>query len=97
MRTTPEGWATYAGSFQVPSTTDEVLALWRPRLGGVAVQIFDYLVSLRGEAISRAELAEAVGATMGGTFSARLSEVRSTQLLVENGGRVAVNRELLFL
>ena len=42
VRTTPEGWATYAGSFQVPSTTDEVLALWRPRLGGVAVHIFDH-------------------------------------------------------
>ena len=97
VQATPEGIEQYGGAWHVPETTDEVLALWRPRLGGVALQILDHLVSLGGESISRAELADAVGAKIGGTFSARLSDVRGTQLLVEQGTQVAVNRELLFL
>ena len=94
---TSEGVAKYRGEFAVPETTEEVLALWRPRLGGVALQILDHLVSLGGDSITRAKLAEAVGVSIGGSFSSRLSEVRSTGLLVEDGGNVAVNRELLFL
>lgn len=94
---TSDGVAKYAGAFHAPETTKEVVALWRPKLSGVALQIFDHLVSLGGESIKRTDLAEAIGATYGGSFSARLSEVRSTGLLVESGGSVAVNRSLLFL
>lgn len=97
VHATPEGIRDYAGAFHVPETTAEVAELWRPRLGGVSRQIFDHLLQLGGESISRSDLATAVGASIGGSFSARLSEVRSTGLLVENGSTVALNRELLFL
>lgn len=95
---TPEGMERFGDAFKAPETTDEVLALWRPKLTGKALQMFDHLVSLGGRSISRHELAEAVEmSAAGGGFGARLSEVRSTGLLVEGGGSVAVNRELLFL
>lgn len=95
---TPEGRTKYAGAFDAPNTTDEVLALWRPKLSGKALQMFEYLVSLGGRSISRQQLAEAVGMeASGGGFAARLSETRSTGLLLENRSEVAVNPELLFL
>jgi len=88
----------FGDSFKAPDTTDEVLALWRPKLTGKALQMFDYLVRQHGRFVSRAHLAEAVEMAIdGGGFGARLSEVRSTGLLVENRGEVAVNPELLFL
>ena len=95
---TPEGMQRFGDAFKAPSTTDEVLALWRPKLSGKSLQMFDHLVSLGGQSISRAQLAEAVGMeSSGGGFAARLSETRSTGLLIENRGEVAVNTELLFL
>jgi hypothetical protein len=94
---TPEGTECYAGAFKAPETTEEVAALWRSRLTGTARTIFDHLISLEGQQISRQQLADAVGVSSGGSFSSRLSEVRSTGLLVEGGGNIAVNPKLLFL
>jgi hypothetical protein len=88
----------YAGAFIPPSTTEEVLALWTGKRGQVHRDILNVLVELRGEPISIPHLAERVGKVPGGSFSARLSEVRSTGLLVDAGrGQVAANKEALFL
>lgn len=94
---TPAGIAAYGNSFVVPTTTEEVLSLWLPKLGKVSRQILEYLVSLGGESVTRAQLADAVGATMGGSFANRLSEVRTTGLLTESGSNVAANTRMLFL
>ena len=89
---------TLCGSFQAPSTTAEVLAVWEPKWGETHRRIMRYLVERGGEAVTKNELAEAAGMTPGGSFSARLSEVRSSGLLTEPGrGLVAANKEALFL
>jgi hypothetical protein len=88
----------YAGAFVPPSTTEEVLALWAGKRGQVHLDILNVLVELRGSPISMVELAERVGKIPGGSFSARVSEVRSTGLLIDAGrGLVAANKEALFL
>ena len=88
----------YLGKFQVPSNTQEVIAMWEPKWGKVHRDIMQFLVSQGGDAVSKEQLAEAVGLTMGGSFSARLSEVRSSGLLSEPGrGLVAANKKALFL
>jgi hypothetical protein len=88
----------YLGKFQVPSNTEEVIAMWEPKWGKVHRDIMQFLVAQGGDAVSKEQLAEAVGMTMGGSFSARLSEVRSSGLLSEPGrGLVAANKEALFL
>jgi hypothetical protein len=98
VRATEKCAAEYAGAFIPPSTTEEVLALWAPKRGAVHRDILNVLVELRGDPISIPELAARVGKTPGGSFSARISEVRSTGLLVDAGrGMVAANREALFL
>ena len=95
---TPEGMERYAGDFVAPSTTDEVLDIWRPKLGRAANQILDHLIGLGGQSVSRGDLAAAIGTTLGGGFSGRLSEVRSTGLITDlPGGKVAANEQMLFL
>ena len=94
---TPEGRSAYADQFQAPETTEEVLALWMPKLGSASRAILTHLVSLRGEYISRTALAEAIGTQANGSFYNRLSDVRLTGLLLERGKDVAANPQLLFL
>jgi len=94
---TPDGIAKYSGKFKAPETTEEVLALWMPKLPGMAKKILEYLVGLGGESVTRSDLAEAMGVPMNGSFYNRLSEVRGTGLLVEVGKNVAINRGLMFL
>jgi hypothetical protein len=106
LEDTAQGWvratekcaSEYLGRFTAPSTTEEVLAVWNPKWGQVGRDMMKFLVEQGGEAVTKAQLAEAVGLTMGGSFSGRLSEVRSSGLLSEPGkGRVAANKEALFL
>jgi hypothetical protein len=60
--------------------------------------MIDYLIAAGGSEVSRAELAKAMGTSDGGTFGARLSELRSTGLIVDSSpGHVAADREKLFL
>jgi hypothetical protein len=90
--------AEYAGIFQAPQSTEDVLRIWNPKMGEVHRQILAVLVDLGGEPIAVDELAQRVGRTPGGSFSARLSEVRSSGLIVDAGrGLVAANKEALFL
>lgn len=88
----------FAGTFDRPSTTDEVLALWDSKLGRLAMQILRKLVEASGEAIERSDLAASVGMSIGGSFSARLSELRSAGLISEpTRSLVAANKETLLL
>jgi hypothetical protein len=89
----------YAGAFQAPNSTEEVLKVWENKLGGKPREMLNVLIAQNGEAITRQQLAEAVGMeAAGGGFSKRLSELRTTGLLSEPGsGLVAANKEVLFL
>ena len=88
----------YLGSFTPPSTTAEVLELWDRKLGPLHKQVLDELIRHNGEPVAIDDLAAAVGRTPGGSFSARLSEIRAKNLLVDpRRGYVAANKEALFL
>ena len=98
VKATEECVRQFAGTFQAPANTEEVLALWAPKLGQLARQILRKLVDAGGEAVRRSDLAESLGLVDGGSFSNRLSECRVAGLLVDpSRGMVAANREALFL
>ncbi len=88
----------YIGQFKVPSTTQEVRDLWDPKIGDLHKQMLDVLIAAGGDAVRIEDLAGAVGRVAGGSFSARVSELRATGLLVDAGrGFVAANKKALFL
>lgn len=98
VRATDAGAQKFLGAFQAPSNTREVMELWRPKLREICMLILEKLVESNGEPVRRADLADAVGATDGGGFGARLSDLRVAGLLVDAGkGLVAANKETLFL
>ena len=80
-----------------PSTTEEVLAVWEPKLRDGARRILRALVARQGQDVSLDELAEASGLTKSGTFSTYLSDLRTARLIVTGGGMARANRETLFL
>lgn len=96
---TSEGVEKYGGQFAMPETTEEVLKIWEHKLkpGSLHRRIIDTLIEA-GKEMSVADLAAAVERTDGGSFSARLSEVRSTGLMVDTRrGHVEADREKLLL
>lgn len=95
---TDEAVEKYRGRFQPPASTEEVLELWKPKLTRIHLAILDHLIAVRGETVSRDELAAAVGAAPGGSFSARVSEVRSKGLITDHArGAISANKKALFL
>jgi hypothetical protein len=80
-----------------PSTTQEVLDVWEPKLRDGARRILRALMSRRGQEVSLDELAEASGLTKSGTFSTYLSDLRTARLIVTGRGTARANRETLFL
>jgi len=82
---------------QAPSTTEEVLALWNPKLGAGARRILGALVEAGGEALSQEELTEKTGLQKSGTFSTYISALRTAQLVLRKNGGFAANKETLFL
>lgn len=81
-----------------PSSTQEVLDVWKPKLRGGVVRMLDVLVENGGEAISKEELGERAGLAKSGTFSAYLSDLKTARLVTVNrDGTVAANKETLFL
>lgn len=98
VKATEECAREFAGAFQAPTSTDEVLALWKPKLRDVCGQMLDFLVQQYPRIVRRDELAAAVGLADGGNFSARLSDIRLSGLIVEPGrGQIQANHETLFL
>ena len=88
----------YAGTFDPPTNTEEVVELWNARLGALAQKILRHLVDAQGTPLSRADVAAATGVVDGGNFSNRLSELRTAGLIVDPGrGMIAANKETLFL
>lgn len=82
---------------QAPQTTEEVVAVWEPKLRDGARRMLHVLVELQGESISKEELGEKAGLRKSGTFSAYLSDLRTARLAAVNqDGTVAANREALF-
>jgi len=81
-----------------PQTTDEVLAIWNPKLRDGARRMLDALVQKGGEPISKEELGELAQLQKSGTFSAYLSDLKTARLaLVNRDGTVEANKETLFL
>lgn len=100
VRATDTATRQFTGEFSLPTSTAEVLSMWEHRLrpGSIQRRIIDYLISEGGREVARGELAQALGTVDGGTFSARLSEVRSTGLLIDTRrGFVAADSEKLML
>lgn len=65
-----------------PSTTEDLVALWKPKMVGAAKRMLDELVAIYPEVLTRAELAERVGISgASGSFSNYLSNLRSNGLL----------------
>jgi hypothetical protein len=80
-----------------PSSTEEVLAVWEPKLRDGARRILRVLVNRRGHALPLEELAEHSGMTKSGTFTTYLSDLRTARLIVTERGTAAANKETLFL
>lgn len=82
----------------MPSTTEEVVALWGEKLRKGAREMLDVLVNHKGRNISREDLGAAVNMeSSGGTFSAYLSDLRQAGLILVDHDGVRANRETLFL
>lgn len=93
--------ATYLGEDRdlAPSSTREVLELWRNKLKPGALRMLDVLIEAGGDPITFTELSERAGLDpAGGTFSSYLSNLCTANLVIKPGRRVAAaNREALFL
>lgn len=82
---------------QSPSTTQEVLDIWKPKLRDGARRMLEVLVENGGEPLTREELGEKANLVKSGTFSAYLSDLKTARLAVVTSSGVAADRETLFL
>jgi len=80
----------------LPRTTDEVLNLWKPKLGRSPSRILDAVISAY-RPLAKAELAEVVGLRVSGTFNTYLSSLRTAGLIKSEDGKIVPDREALFL
>jgi uncharacterized protein len=81
-----------------PTTTDEVLSLWMPKLRGKSKDMLTALIAHKGQAIPYATLAAAVQMeARSGTFGDYLSLLRTMELITTEGGHARANAEVLFL
>jgi hypothetical protein len=89
VRTSQAGFDYLGEDVPAPATTDEILALWRPRLKAGAGRMLDALLDVYPDSMTREELSEQAGVTAsGGTFSSYLSMLRTAHLIDEDGGLV---------
>jgi hypothetical protein len=82
-----------------PQTTEEVVALWKPKIGLSPSKILDMLVERGGEPISRDEIAGAMEIEpKGSSMRTYLTTLRRAGLMVDvDAGSIAANRESLLL
>lgn len=99
LQATDDGMAHLGEAPASPSTTAEVLSVWRPKLRPGAQRMLDVLIEAQGEPVSHEELGERSGVSdAGGSFSSYLSNLRTAGLVVDSGKRMsAANKETLFL
>lgn len=88
-----------SGAPSSPQNTEEVLAIWKPKLKPGAIRMLDVLLSHAGRAIEVEQLSEESGIASGsGTFSSYLSNLATAGLITKpQKGMVAANRETLLL
>ena len=80
-----------------PSTTEEVLAVWNPKLRKGARRMLEVLGVAGGVPVPLEDLAQASGMSESGTFSTYLSDLRTARLVVTEKGTAAANKDTLFL
>jgi hypothetical protein len=98
VRATEECVRTFGGQWNAPTTTEEAIAVWDFKLSETHRAILNRLIEASGEPVSKADLAEAAGKNLGGGFNGRLSELRSTGLMLDAGkGFFKANLKALFL
>lgn len=98
VRATQQAVEQFGTDHPMPKSTEEVVAVWAPKLRNGARRMLEALISRGGEPISKEELGQLAGLTKSGTFSAYLSDLKTARLaLVHRDGTVAADRETLFL
>jgi len=80
-----------------PQTTEEVLALWNPKLPDGARRILEVLIRYKGEYIPQEEVLEQAILRKTGTFSNYKSMLITAKLIKKNGNQLAADKETLFL
>lgn len=80
-----------------PTTTQEVLAVWEPKLASGARKILRALVEAGGEGVSQEEITEKTGLQKSGTFDTYISALRTAQLAKKENRLFFANKETLFL
>jgi len=84
-----------ADALDVPQTTQDVLAIWKPKLAGGARRVLDALIENGG--MTKEQLQQASGLSEGGTFDTYVSRLRTANLIVKEGATFYPNRETLLL
>lgn len=94
-----EGGCEFLGDDRIesPTTTDEMVALWAPKLGASPTKMLQALIAYGGEPITNEQLAEECGWRITGTYTTYRSKLVSAKLAVLGRGTVAANKETLFL
>lgn len=83
------------GTGAIPFDSERMIELWRSKVGGGERKLFDVLIEVYPEAISRAELGARSGYDAGGgTFQKYLSTLRSLSLIDLSRGSVRAADEL---
>lgn len=86
------GLAYFGEERPTPMTTDEVIEMWRQKLGGGTRRIFEVLLEMYPEYISREELAERASMkSSGGSYRNCLSTLRTNVLIDEEAGMVKLS------
>ncbi len=87
-----------ADNTKTPITTEEMLAVWEPKLRGKARDMLRHLVARGGREVSYGDLAEVVGiSAAGGTFKTYLSLLKTSGLITTGSGAARANADVLFL
>lgn len=79
-----------------PQTTEDVLAIWMPKLRAGAKRMLQVLIEQRRE-LTDAELLELSGMAKSGTYGTYKSDLRTAKLITVHGGYISANKETLFL
>jgi uncharacterized protein len=82
---------------RAPQTTEEVLALWNPKLPEGARRMLQVLIKYFGESISEGNLLEQARLRKTGTFSNYKSMLITAKLIKKDGDQLAADKETLFL
>lgn len=80
-----------------PTTTEEVLAIWNPKLREGARRMLQVLIAHQGRPVTREDLYSESNLAKSGTAATYLSNLRRAQLITVSGEGVAANVETLFL